>query len=360
VTDTNPNPNPAGNAVVNPTVLTALPKIELHRHLEGSVRLETLVDTARTYKIELPAMDIEGLRSYVQITPDSPMDSAHFLGKFNLLRRFYYSEEVITRVAREAVEDAAADNIKYMELRFTPKALSRLMNFSFRDVVKWVCNGVDAATAKHDIRVKLIVSMNRHETVKDGERAVEAAFEARSRGIVGLDLAGQEAGYDGRTFAPLFKEAREKGMGVTIHAGEWAGPTNIRDAVKLMGAQRIGHGVRVVEDHRIVQLALQMGTTFEVCPTSNAQSGAVQRLDQHPLRDMYELGLKTTINSDDPSISNITLSDELALSINRLRMTLDDVKRNIINAAQSAFLPDDERAQLVAYFSDALTPIGQT
>src|SRR5258706_10266796 len=194
--------NTESTVKLNTTPMTSLPKIELHRHLEGSVRLETLVDTARKYKIELPAMDVEGLRSYVQITPDSPTDSAHFLGKFNLLRRFYYSDEVIHRVAYEAVEDAAADQIKYMELRFTPKALSRLMNFPFRDVVKWVCDGVDEAQAKHDIKVRLIISMNRHESVKDGERALEAALEGRKRGVVGVDLAGQESGYDGKPFAP--------------------------------------------------------------------------------------------------------------------------------------------------------------
>src|SRR5689334_14968756 len=135
-----------------------------------------------------------------------------------------------------------------MELRFTPKALSRLMNFAFRDVVKWVCDGVEEAQAKHDIKVRLIISMNRHESVKDGERALEAALEARKRGVVGVDLAGQESGYDGRIFAPLFQQAKKAGLGITIHAGEWAGPSNIRDAITLMGAQRIGHGVRVVED----------------------------------------------------------------------------------------------------------------
>src|SRR5450432_630245 len=254
------------SAVNSRAVLTALPKIELHRHLEGSVRLQTLVDVAHQYKIELPANDLEGLRAYVQITPESPLDSVHFLSKFNLLRRFYYSQEVIERVAREAVEDAAADNVKYMELRFTPKALSKLMDFSFNDVVRWVCSAVEQAQHNADIKVRLIVSMNRHESAKEGERALKSALEFRSQGIVGLDLAGQESGFGAVPFYPLFDSAKQAGLGITVHAGEWAGPGNIRDAIIMMGAQRIGHGVRVVEDSVIAGLARERGITFEVCP----------------------------------------------------------------------------------------------
>jgi adenosine deaminase len=330
-------------------LIHALPKIDLHRHLEGSVRLETLVDVAKQYKIELPAYDIEGLRSHVQITPDSPTDSAHFLSKFNVLRRFYYSQEVIQRVTREAVEDAAADNIKYMELRFTPKALSKLMDFSFDQVTRWVCEAVEQAQQQQDIKVRLIMAMNRHEGLKDGERTLDAALSFRSRGIAGLDLAGQEAGFSNLPFNDLFKEARNAGLGITVHAGEWAGPINIKEAIAEMGATRIGHGVRVIEDHRVAKLALERGTYFEVCPTSNVQSGVVMSFEQHPLRDMTQLGLKTTINTDDPSVSNITLSSEYTAAIEKLGMSL--------NAANCAFLPDDERAELVAAFSDMLMQI---
>lgn len=334
--------------------IVALPKVELHRHLEGAVRLNTLIEIAREYKIELPTYDPDGLRNYVQITADSPMDSTHFLSKFELLRRFYYSPEVIQRVAHEAVEDAAADNIKYMELRFTPKALSKLMSFPFDQVVEWVCQAVNAAQRTCNIKVRLIVSMNRHESVKEGERALQAALAHRDAGVVALDLAGQEAGYAAAPFFPVFKQAQQAGLGITVHAGEWAGPGNIRDAIVHMGAKRIGHGVRVVEDSTVTQLARERGTVFEVCPTSNIQSGAVSNKQHHPLRDMADLGLKTTINTDDPSVSNITLSDEFLFANQELGLTLDEIKKAILNGAKSAFLPDEERAALVSYFSDAL------
>jgi adenosine deaminase len=261
---------------------------------------------------------------------------------------------VIQRVAQEAVEDAAADNIKYMELRFTPKALSKLMSFPFDQVVDWVCQAVDAAQRTCDIKVRLIVSMNRHESVKEGERALQAALAHRDSGVVGLDLAGQEAGYSAAPFFPVFKQAKQAGLGITVHAGEWAGPGNIRDAIVHMGATRIGHGVRVVEDSTVTQLARERGTVFEVCPTSNIQSGSVVSKQHHPLRDMADLGLRTTINTDDPSVSNITLSDELLFSVQELGLSLDEAKQVILNGAKSAFLPEDERTALVSYFSEAL------
>jgi adenosine deaminase len=335
-------------------LLIDLPKIDLHRHLEGSIRLSTLVEVAQQYNIDLPARDTEGLRKYVQITADSPTDSAHFLSKFTVIRRFFCAPEVIQRIAREAVEDAAADNVKYMEMRFTPKALTKLMNFSFADVVRWVSAGVKEAEATRDIQVRLIVSMNRHENVAEGERALRVAVDHRDKGVVALDLAGQESGYPANPFYRLFTEAKQAGLGTTVHAGEWSGPRNIKDAIAVMRADRIGHGVRVIEDSKVAQTAREAGTTFEVCPTSNLHSGVVSAARYHPLRDMIDLGLKATINTDDPAISNITLTDELVLSTGPLGLTLDHVKRAILNAAQSAFLPPDERDTLVAYFTDAL------
>jgi adenosine deaminase len=332
----------------------ALPKIELHRHLEGSIRLSTLIDVAREYQIDLPAYDMEALRQYVQITPGSPANSAHFLSKFAVIRRFFCAPEVIQRIAREAVEDAAADNVKYMELRFTPKALTNLKHFSFGEVVRWVCAGVQEGQAGRDIRVRLILSMNRHESVIEGERTLRVALEFRDKGVVALDLAGQEAGYSAEPFYSLFKEGRQSGLELTVHAGEWFGPRNIREAIEKMGTKRVGHGVRIVEDSTVVQIAREAGTTFEVCPTSNVQSGVVKSAMHHPLRDMNQLGLKTTINTDDPSISNITLTDELMLATSALGLTLDDVKQSILTAAASTFLPDSERAALVNYFTDAL------
>jgi adenosine deaminase len=328
--------------------LTAIPKIDLHRHLEGSIRLSTLLDVAHQYAVDLPERTLEGLRSYVQVTAEDANDAAHFLKKFTMLRRFFCAPEVIRRVAYEAVADAAADNVKYLELRFTPQALAKLKNFSFWDVIGWVCEGIADAQAKFDIRVGLIVSVNRHESFGEAERQLRAALDYRTHGVVGFDLCGLESGYPALPFLDVFNQARAAGLGITVHAGEWAGPNNIREAIQKIGARRIGHGVRIIEDSRVVQLARDQGVTFEVCPTSNVQSGVVYAMEHHPLVDMNFLGLATTINTDDPSISNITLTDELSNVVKKMGLSLKDIQRSIVRSAGAAFIPDSERARLLA------------
>jgi adenosine deaminase len=352
--------NASAASTIKPRRLFAeLPKVELHRHLEGSIRLQSLIEIAKQYDLDVPYRTLDELRRHVQIMPDSPPDSGHFLSKFNVIRRFFCAPDVIRRLAREAVEDAAADNVKYMEMRLTPNALAKMRNFSFHDVVLWVWEGTKEGQQGKDIQVRLILSMNRHESVIEGERTLRVAIDFRDRGVVGLDLAGQEAGFPASPFYGLFAEAHKAGLGITVHAGEWHGPRNIRDAIETMHAQRIGHGVRIVEDNKVVQLARDLGTTFEVCPTSNIQSGVFSAPHHHPLRDMNQLGLKTTINTDDPAISNVSLTDEYVLATEKLGLTFDDIKRAIIYAAQGAFVPPDERSALVTSLNGVLTPIRQ-
>jgi adenosine deaminase len=340
-------------------LLTDIPKVELHRHLEGAIRLHTLLDVDAQYDLDLPAREPDALRRFVQITADSPTDSAHFLSKFNVIRRFFCAPEVIQRVAREAVEDAAADNVRYMELRFTPNALAKLKSYSFHDVVRWVLDGIGEGQQGRNIQVRLILSMNRHERVIEGERTLRAADDFRNQGVVAIDLCGQEAGYPATPFYGLFADAYQAGLGITVHAGEWFGPRNVRDAIEIMHARRIGHGVRVIEDSTVIKLARESGTIFEVCPTSNLQSGVVAAVQHHPLRDMGQLGLKVTLNTDDPAISNITLTDEYVLAVEQLGLTIDDLKRAILNAARSTFLPPDESTALVTSLTEELALVGQ-
>lgn len=338
------------------TAIKALPKVELHRHLEGALRLETLAEIALDHNLGLPGDDVELLRPMVQITPGDRPHSAVFLSKFSTLRQFYRSPEIIRRLAHEAIADAAADNIVYMELRFTPLALANEEGFGLEDVTDWVIDATQRAQQDFDIQVRLILSMNRNESVKIGERVVDIAISCMSRGVVGVDLAGDEVNYAARPFGRAFYRAREAGLGVTIHAGEWAGPENVRDAIEHASAERLGHGVRIIEDPGAVQLALERGTVLEVCVTSNVQSGVVREYSQHPLRDLYQLGLRTTINTDDPGVSAITLTDEMVIAVERLGMSLDDVKQQTLTAARAAFLPPLERDELVSKLTRQLYP----
>jgi adenosine deaminase len=326
--------------------IRALPKVELHRHLEGSLRLETLIDIARGGAFEMPEYDVEMLRPFVQMMPGERRDWQHFLGKFATIRQFFRSPEIIDRVTREAIEDAARDNIAYIELRFTPRALGLITHTTPRDVVGWVCTAAREASRACGITARLIVSMNRHESVEFGEQALDAALAHGSNGVVGVDLAGQESGFPATLFRPIFLKARAAGLGVTVHAGEWEGAYSVWDAVGNLGADRVGHGIRCLEDAGIVRVLIERGVPLEVCPTSNCDTGVVADAAAHPLAAMTAAGLRTTINTDDPLISNITLSDEMTRAVTQGGMTFDDVKDATLRAAGAAFLPDSDRRAL--------------
>ena len=324
----------------------SLPKVELHRHLEGSLRLTTMLDIARQHGVTVPA-SMFNLSGLVQVQDKDPMTFTNFLDKFKTLRLFYKSPDVIDRVTREAVEDAARDNVRYLELRFTPVALSRAEGFPLNDVMDWVVASAQEAAKKFKIKVGLIASVNRHESPELAEQVAWLAAEHIKDGLTGLDLAGNEAEFKSEPFYGIFKEAKQAGLHITIHAGEWGPAENVSDALQNLSAERIGHGVRVLESEKATQLARELGAVFEVCVTSNYQSGVVGSLVEHPLPRMLEAGLKATVNTDDPSVSRITLSHEYQHVCEELLVPMDVLKNSVIDAARAAFLPDDEKQELV-------------
>lgn len=335
-------------------LLYGLPKVDLHRHLEGSLRLSTMAAIAEECGVDLPGADVEQFRHRVQVMPGDPRSADVFISKFGTLRQFYRSPEIIERVAYEAVADAAADNVVYLELLFTPAALARQMDFALEDVAGWVIDAVDRARADFNIDVRLLVTINRHESVELGERQVNVAIANCERGVVGVNLAGAENYHAGAPFAGVFRRARAAGLHTAIHAGEWAGPESIVEAMDVLGAERLSHGVRVLESDEVVAEALARGITFEVCPTSNVQSGVAPSYEAHPLGAMVRAGLRTTINTDDPSVSGIDLTDEVAHAAEEMGLSLPDLRQCLLNAARAAFLPDVERGALVARIGAAL------
>jgi adenosine deaminase len=324
----------------------SLPKVELHRHLEGSLRLTTMLDVARQHGVTVPA-SMFNLSGLVQVQDQDPMTFTNFLDKFKTLRLFYKSPDVIHRVTREAVEDAARDNIRYLELRFTPVALSRAEGFPLHDVMDWVVTSAHKAAQESQIKVGLIASVNRHESPELAEQVAWLAAEHMKDGLVGIDLAGNEAEFKSEPFYGIFKEAKQAGLHLTIHAGEWGPAANVRDALENLNAERIGHGVRVMEDESIVALARERGVAFEVCVTSNYQSGVVKSLPAHPLPRMMAAGLNVTINTDDPSVSRITLSHEYQHVCEDLKVPFDALQQSVIKAARASFLNDDKKAKLL-------------
>jgi len=332
----------------------ALPKVELHRHLEGSLRLRTMQEIARAQGIVVPT-NTGSLSNLVQVQKSDPSTYQNFLAKFSTLRLFYRSPEVIHRVTREAVEDAAKDNVRYLELRFTPVAMSRAERFPLGDVMDWVCESALKSASEFGLRVGLIVSVNRHESLELAEQVAWLAVARLSRGLVGLDLAGNEAEFPARPFAGIFREAQESGLKLTMHAGEWGGAANVREALEIFNADRIGHGVRVLEDASIVALARERGTPFEVCVTSNYQTGVIPASTEHPLMKMLDEGINVTLCADDPSISQITLTDEYHRVCEDMDLSQPKLKERILAAAVAAFLSDQERQKLVDELKIGLT-----
>jgi len=322
------------------------PKVELHRHLEGSLRLDTMLDVARKHGMTVPA-SVVNLSRLVQVQDQEPQTFENFLSKFNNLRMFYRSPEVIDRITREAIEDAAKDGIRYMELRFTPVALSRAERFPMNEVMDWVCASAKDGAKKYGTTVRLIASVNRHESVELAEQVIWLAVGMMDKGIVGIDLAGNEAEFPAKPFAPLFKEAHQAGLAVTVHAGEWGGPENVREAIEKFNAVRIGHGVRVLEDDYTTALAREHGTAFEVCMTSNYQTGVAPSLPAHPMPKMLAAGLNVTLNTDDPSISQITLSNEYRLAVEDLKIGKGALKETVLAAAMAGFMSTNDKKKVV-------------
>lgn len=331
-----------------------MPKIELHRHLEGSIRLSTMIEVAQQYGIEMPEYDVELLRPFVQMMPSEPHNSQHFLAKFMTIRQFFLSDAIIRRMTHEVVADAAVDNVKYLELRFTPRALANILDCPYEDVIDWVSSAASAAAEAYGIQVRLIVSVNRHESLVIAERTLDAILAVKSPYVRAVDLAGNEKDFPAEPFQEFFERAKGEGLGVTVHAGEWGVLDNIRTAITVLNADRIGHGVRAWEDAALCDWLIEQGVVLEVCPTSNVHSGAVRDWAQHPLGQLYRHGVLTTLNTDDPLVSNITLTDELVNAVELMSLTIDDVKQHMLNAAKAAFLSPQERSILVSQFESAL------
>ncbi|MCC7361502.1 MAG: adenosine deaminase [Anaerolineales bacterium] len=348
----------AGPAILMPSPsradLAALPKLDLHRHLEGALRLTTLRAIAQQHGLDLPADSLAALRPYVQVV-DGERSFRQFLAKFDVLRRFYLSPEIIHRLAFEVIEDAARDNLHYLELRFTPAALASSGRFSLADVTDWVIAAVaEAGRVYPKLQVRLIVSVNRHEPVALAEQVAQVAADRQARGIAGLDLAGDEVNFPAAPFRGVFQAARQAGLGCVAHAGEWTGAAAVRDAIEHLGVRRVGHGVRVVEDPAAVALARERAIVFEVCLTSNLQSGVVAAFAAHALPRMNALGLRTTLNTDDPGVSGITLSDEYQIAVDALGLSWADLQQALFTAADASLLPPAERAALAARLRAAL------
>lgn len=326
------------------------PLVEIHRHLDGNLRLGTVLDLGRRHRLALPGDTEEALRPHVEVRGAEP-DLLGFLAKFDVLRRVLVNLDAVRRVARENVEDAHREGIDYIELRFSPFFMAEVHALDPLAVGHAVADGVEEAVAALPAvphpRAKLIGILSRNYGTEIAFRELDVALALRDRGLVALDLAGDEAHYPGELFVEHFRRARDGGLEVTVHAGEAAGPGSVRQALDGLRAARIGHGVRSVEDPSLVDLLAERGVPLEICPTSNVQTSTVSSYDEHPLAELLARGVRATLNTDDPSISGIDLAHEYRVAHERLGLGRDDLRRLQENALDAAFLTPEERTALL-------------
>jgi len=322
-----------------------LPLIDLHRHLDGSVRLETILDLGRKHGIDLPAWDVEGLRPEVQITEKQPGVMA-FIEKFRWMTAIMVDEDACRRIAYENVEDAASEGIDYLELRFSPGFMALSHGLDPAGIVEAVAEGVKAAQEDTGVAVNLIGIISRTYGVREGWKEFDALYSSKDT-ITALDLAGDELNYPAELFREHFKKARDAGWFITVHAGESAGPESIWQAVNELHADRIGHGIHAPEDSELMDVLKEKHIGIETNLTSNVQTSSVKDYKSHPLRLFLEQGLLATINTDDPGISGIDLRYEYEVAAPKAGITREQTRSLQKNAVETAFLPEEKKQQLL-------------
>lgn len=323
-----------------------LPLTDIHRHLDGNIRAQTILDLGREFNLTLPASTLETLRPHVQVMETEP-DLVSFLNKLDWGVKVLGSLDACRRVAFENVQDAARAGIHYAELRFSPGYMAMTHNLPIAGVVEAVVDGIKAGCSAHNIDVRLIGIMSR----TFGEEACLNELNgllAHRDSITALDLAGDELGFPGSQFLSHFTRARDAGLRITVHAGEAAGPESIWQAIRELGAERIGHGVKAVEDPALMDFMLKHGIGVESCLTSNIQTSTVASLARHPLKTFLEHGILATINTDDPAVQGIEIGHEYNVAAPAAGLSQTQMRTAQENGLKIAFLSDAEKAAVRA------------
>jgi len=322
----------------------SIPFIDLHRHLDGAVRLETILDLAQQHGLDLPAVDAEGWRPFVQVTEPQPGVMA-FLEKFHWMIHVLVDYEACRRVAYENVEDAHKEGLDYVELRFSPWFMAEGHGLAPAGVVEAVCDGVESGRRDFDQPVNLIGILSRTYGPQVCKQELEALLSQRER-ITALDLAGDEANVPAALFVDHFRRARAAGWQVTVHAGESAGPESIWTAIRDLGARRIGHGVAAIHDERLMEYLRKRRIGGEGNLTSNVQTTTTVDYASHPAKTFLEKGILYTLNTDDPGISGIDLAYEYNVAAPAAGFTPEQMRTLQANALAAAFLPEDQKQAL--------------
>jgi adenosine deaminase len=323
-----------------------IPLVDLHRHLDGNIRTSTIIELAQRFSIPLPSYDVDGLTPFVQVVEIEPSLVA-FLSKLDWGVKVLGNLDACYQVAFENVEDVVKGGIDYAELRFSPYYMAQAHNLPLHGVVEAVVDAVKAAGKQYNVPTSLIGIMSR----TFGQQACQSELDAiiaYKKDIKAIDLAGDELGYPSELFISHFKQAREAGFRVTVHAGEAAGSEAIWHAIKELGAERIGHGVKAENDPLLLEYLAKHEIGIESCLTSNIQTNTVKALDKHPIKTFIQSGICVSLNTDDPAVEGIELEHEYRIAREDVGLTQAQLDQVQANGLEMAFLSENEKNNLKA------------
>ncbi|EKO3991063.1 adenosine deaminase [Vibrio fluvialis] len=323
-----------------------IPLTDLHRHLDGNIRTQTILDLGQKFGVALPAYTVADLTPHVQIVEAEPSLVA-FLSKLDWGVAVLGDLDACRRVAYENVEDALNAQIDYAELRFSPYYMAMKHNLPVAGVVEAVVDGVKTGVRDFGVQANLIGIMSRTFGTDACQQELDAILSQKDH-IVAVDLAGDELGQPGDRFISHFKQVRDAGLHITVHAGEAAGPESMWQAIRDLGATRIGHGVKAIHDPQLMDYLAKHRIGIESCLTSNIQTSTVESLALHPLKRFLEYGVLACLNTDDPAVEGIELPYEYEVAAPQAGLSQEQIRQAQLNGLELAFLSDTDKQALKA------------
>lgn len=342
-------------------LLRQLPKTDLHVHLDGSLRPETMIELAREYNVKLPTWDTEELRDYMYVR--DARNLVDYLARFDTTLSVMQTAEALERIAYELAEDAASENVRYMEVRYCP-VLNIQAGLSLNEAVEAPLRGLRRAEQDFGIRTAVIICGLRNMSPGTSTELAELTINHRNRGVVAFDLAGAEENNPAKKHREAFYLVVNANIAATLHAGEAYGPESIHQALHYCNANRIGHGTRLFEDRDLMQYINDFRIPLEICLTSNVQTRAVNDFSDHPVRLYYDEGLVVTLNTDNRLMSGTTVTEEFWRAHEHLGFTWDELCDIAIMGFESAFMPYQEKIAMVERMKEEIaglnerTPVG--
>ncbi|MBN2236413.1 MAG: adenosine deaminase [Bacteroidales bacterium] len=325
--------------------IAQLPKAELHNHLDGSLRIESIISLAKKQKIALPTFDQEALNKLL-VNDENCKSLTEYFIPFEISISVLQTQEALEQATFELLEDVQKENVKYLEIRFSP-LLHTKNGLSLEAIVEAVLKGKSQAEKAFGIQSGIIICGLRQNTPMQNLSLAELAVQYKDKGVVAFDLAGEEFGRPALDHLQAFEFAYKHDLARTVHAGEADGAHSIYDAIHGLKANRIGHGTHLFQDQELLHYVRDHQIPLEVCLSSNVQTKAVENIMKHPIMDYYRQGIAVTLNTDSYLISGTTLTKEFELAINSYHLTIDVLKQLTLNAFNAAFIPKDQKQDLL-------------